>query len=98
MPAHRSFARLYLRAEDQYPHRRNDQFHEDAVPRREIEAGKEPGPRITHWPAFDGNGRTDPERIAQHADDYANRGATTFKAYDTRSSEPQAAISRHTGV
>jgi imidazolonepropionase-like amidohydrolase len=94
--AQRNFARLYLASGVTSIRTAGTiNFNEDAALRRDIEAGKEPGPRI-HLTGPYLNAETaepDPERIAQHVDDYANRGATSFKAYATlRSSELQAAI------
>jgi len=94
--AQRNFARLYLASGVTSIRTAGTiNFNEDATLRRDIEAGKEPGPRI-HLTGPYLNAETpepDPERIAQYVDDYANRGATSFKAYATlRSSELQAAI------
>ena len=94
--AQRPFARLYL-ASGVTTIRTTGaaNFDADAAFRRDIDAGKEVGPRIyLTGPYLNAETpQSDPERVAKRVEYFADRGATSFKAYTTlRPSELQAAI------
>jgi imidazolonepropionase-like amidohydrolase len=70
-------------------------FDGDADLKRRIDAGAEPGPKIhLTGPYLNAVGAIpDPDRIAKEVATYADRGATSFKAYTgLRASELKAAI------
>jgi imidazolonepropionase-like amidohydrolase len=94
--AHRTFARLYLASGVTTIRTAGAvNFDADAAFRRDLESGKEVGPRIYLTGPYL-NAETpepDPERIATRVAEFADRGATSFKAYTTlRATELQAAI------
>jgi imidazolonepropionase-like amidohydrolase len=96
VPADRTFARLYL-ASGVTTIRTAGTVNLDADARikRQIDAGREPGPKIHLTGTYLGATSTapDPDGIAKQVARDADRGATSFKAYTTlRASELKAAI------
>jgi imidazolonepropionase-like amidohydrolase len=96
VPAQRTFAKLYL-ANGVTTVRTTGtiDFDGDVRLKERIDAGKEPGPRIFLTSGYFGatTPQPDPDGIVRLVNQYADRGATSIKAYTTlRSSELKAAI------
>ena len=94
--AQRTFAKLYLASGVTTIRTAGTlDFDGDARIKRQIDAGHEPGPKIHLTGPFlhATTAEPDPDAIAKLVATYADRGATSFKAYTTlRTSELKAAI------
>jgi imidazolonepropionase-like amidohydrolase len=96
VPAQSTFAKLYLASGVTTIRTAGTlDFDADLRLKRSIDDGREPGPKIhLTGPYLGAIGRTpDPEAVARIVATYADRGATSFKAYTSmRGSELQAAV------
>ena len=96
VPAQRTFARLYLASGVTTIRTAGTMdFEADAALKRRIDSGKEAGPRIHLTAPYlqATSASPDPDGIARQVAAYADRGATSFKAYTSlRTSELKAAI------
>lgn len=96
VPAHRTFAKLYLASGVTTIRTAGAlDFDADARLKRDVDAGRQPGPTIHLSSPYLGamTSQPDPAGVAALVTKYADRGATSFKAYTTlRASELEAAI------